>query len=243
MRILNVMLWAVLGAALPASADEALIRQVIESKLGGAKVEGVQATPVQGIFEVRFAGAEGTRIVYTDARATHIFVGEIIDTKTDRNLTEERLRRISAVSMDAMPYDLAVKVQRGSGKQKLVVFSDPYCPACFKFEKTLAQLDDVTIHYFMYPVIRPERTDHSKAAWCSADRAKAWLELAQEHKVPKASPGCDTPIDKILAYGRKLGVGSTPTLFLANGERVRGGVALAQLRSLMDEAGAKKGGK
>ena len=241
--MIRTILWLIACFTLPAWANEAAIRQMVESKLGGVKIDGVQATPVPGIFEVRFASSDGTRIIYTDAQATHIFVGELIDAKSDRNLTEERLRAVSAISMDSMPYEYAVKVQRGKGKYSLVVFSDPYCPACFKFEKTLAQLDDVTIHYFMYPVIRPDRIDHSKAVWCSPDRAKVWLDLAQRHKVPTASPNCDTPIDKILAYGRKLGVNSTPTLFLPNGERVRGGTTLAHLRSLLDGASAKQAKK
>jgi len=190
-----------------------------------------------------FRGADGLRIVYTDAQAAHIIVGDLIDAKTDRNLTEDRLRQASAVRMDSLPYELAIKVQRGSGKRTLVVFSDPYCPACLEFEKTLARLDDITIHYFMYPVIRPDLADHSRAVWCSPDRVKAWLDLAQRRKPPAASAKCETPIDKILAFGGKLGVRSTPTIFLANGERVRGGPSASQLRSLLDDTTAQKAKK
>ena len=233
----RIMVLALALAALPALADEAAIRKSVEAKLGGAKIEGVQATPLPGIYEVRFRGSEGMRIIYADEQGAHIIIGEIIDLKTERNLTEDRLRRVSAISMDTLPYEFAIKVQRGSGKRSLVVFSDPYCPACFEFEKTLAQVDDITIYYFMYPVIRPERIDHSKAAWCSPDRVKAWLDLAQRRKPPAASPNCDTPVDKILALGAKLGIRSTPTLFFANGERVRGGLTLAQLRGHLDESG------
>ena len=53
--------------ALPALADEAQIRQAVEAKLGGVKVDGVQATPIPGIFEVRIQGREGPQIVYSDA--------------------------------------------------------------------------------------------------------------------------------------------------------------------------------
>jgi thiol:disulfide interchange protein DsbC len=90
----------------------------------------------------------------------------------------------------------------------------------------------------MYPVIRPENADHSKAVWCSADRAKAWLELAaaQRPKVPEAGARCANPIDKLLEAGRKLGVNSTPTLFLANGERLAGGLAADDLKALLDQA-------
>jgi len=226
--------------ATPALADEAAIRQTIEAKLGGGKVEGVQATPMPGIYEVRFRGSEGMQIVYTNADATHIIVGRLLDAKTDRDLTEERLRKFSAINMETLPYDLAVKVQRGNGKRSLVIFSDPYCPACKQFEKVLATVDDITIHYFMYPVIRPELAEHSRAVWCAPDRSKAWLDLALRGKPVASAAKCDAPIEKVIDLGGKLGVRSTPTLFLATGERLRGGVSAAQLKVLLDEASMQK---
>jgi len=232
----RIFLVAVLLCAFPALADEAAIRQAIEAKLGGAKVEGVQATPMPGIYEVRFRGSDGMQIVYTNADATHIIVGRLLDAKTDRDLTEERLRKFSAINMETLPYDLAVKVQRGNGKRSLVIFSDPYCPACKQFEKVLATVDDITIHYFMYPVIRPELAEHSRAVWCAPDRSKAWLDLALRGKPVASAAKCDAPIEKVIDLGGKLGVRSTPTLFLATGERLRGGVSAAQLKVLLDEA-------
>ena len=236
----RIFLVAVLLCALPALADEAAIRQTIESKLRGAKVEGVQATPLAGIYEVRFRDSDGLQIVYTNADATHIIIGRILDAKTDRDLTEERLSKFSAIKMDTLPYDLAVKVQRGNGKRTLVIFSDPYCPACKQFEKVLATIDDITIHYFMYPVIRPELADHSRAVWCAPDRSKAWLDLALRGKPVVGATKCDAPIEKVVDLGGRLGVRSTPTLFLATGERVRGGMSAAQLKVLLDEASSQK---
>jgi len=133
-------------------------------------------------------------------------------------------------------------VQRGNGKRRLAMFSDPYCPACRQFERQLQQIDDITIYVFMYPVIRPENADHSRAVWCSPDRAKAWLELAAQSspKVPQAKPSCANPIEKLLETGRQLGVNSTPTLFLSNGERLTGGLAAEDLKALLDQTAAAR---
>src|ERR671928_1936804 len=174
--MMRAMAMAVLFAlATSASADEAQIRKVLGEKLGGVKIEGIQPGPL-GLYEVRFRSASGMRIVYTDANATHIFLGKIYETQSDRDITEERLRKLNAIKFDALPLEQAVKVQRGNGKRVLAMFSDPYCPACRQFERSLAQIDNVTIYIFMYPVIRPENIEHSRMVWCSADRAKAWLE-------------------------------------------------------------------
>jgi thiol:disulfide interchange protein DsbC len=214
-------------------ADEATIRKVVEAKLAGAKVEGVQPGPL-GLFEVRFRGASGQRIVYTDANATHIFLGKIYDAQNDRDLTEERLRKLNAIKFEQLPLEQAVKIQRGNGKRVLAMFSDPYCPACKQFEQTLQQVDDITIYVFMFPVIRPELAEQSKAVWCSPDRAKAWLDVALRGKPPTAKPSCATPLEKNLELGRSLGVNSTPTLVLASGERVTGALSKSDLTDLLD---------
>ena len=149
-------------------------------------------------------------------------------------MTEERLRKLNAIKFDALPLDQAVKIQRGNGKRVMAMFSDPYCPACKQFEQTLQQVDDITIYVFMFPVIRPELADQSKAVWCSSDRAKAWLDVALRGKPPTAKPACANPVEKNLELGRSLGVNSTPTLILASGERVTGSLAKSDLTDLLD---------
>jgi thiol:disulfide interchange protein DsbC len=122
----------------------------------------------------------------------------------------------------------------------LVMFSDPYCPYCKKFEQTLQQVDNITVYVFMYPVIKPDLADHSRAVWCSPDRGKAWLDLALRGNPPSTSPACETPVEKNLELGHKLGVNSTPTLFLASGERISGAVSAADLRELLDQVASSK---
>ena len=223
-------------AASVAWANEAQIRKALESKLGGAKIEGVQPAPLAGLWEVRVRTERGLRILYTDAAANYVVDGNIHDVRTNRDLTEERLRKLNAIKFDSLPFDLAVKVQRGNGKRVLAMFSDPYCPACRQFERTLAQVEDVTIYVFMFPVIRPELADHSKAVWCASDRAKAWLDVALRGKPPAAKPNCATPIDKNIELGRNLGINSTPTLIFGDGERVTGGLRLADLSEMLDKS-------
>lgn len=228
-------------AALPAAANEAVIRKALEGKLDGARIEGIQPAPVAGLWEVRYRGQDGVQILYSDAAGRYIVQGRIFELASDRDLTEERSRKLNAVRFDSLPLDLAVKVQRGNGKRVLAMFSDPYCPACRSFERILSQVDDITIYYFMYPVIRPENANHSRAVWCSPDRAKAWLELAAspQPKVPAASPNCPNPVDKVLAAGRRLKVNATPTLILANGERISGGLAAEDLIALLDQVASR----
>ena len=159
-----------------------------------------------------------------------------MEPRSGRDLTEERLSKLTEVPFKSLPLDQAVKIQRGNGKRVLALFSDPYCPACRQFENTLQQVDDLTVHVFMIPVIRPELADHSKAAWCSPDRARAWLDLALRGKPSSASPACDNPIEKNLELAGRLRIRATPTLILPNGERHDGGLPLAELIRRLDNA-------
>jgi thiol:disulfide interchange protein DsbC len=240
--MLRIALFLLLVAPCALSANEAQIRKVLEAKLGGAKIEGVQPAPIAGLWEVRFRTERGLRLVYTDATGNYVIDGNIHDLRTNKDLTEERLRKLNAIKFETLPLDLAVKVQRGNGKRVLAMFSDPYCPACRQFERTLAQIDDITVYVFMYPVIRPENTDHSRAVWCSPDRAKAWLELAAapQPKVPQAGASCANPVDKVVEVGHKLGVNSTPTLIFTNGERMSGGLRADDLKELLDQTAAAR---
>jgi len=232
-----VLASAALVLASAALADEATLRRTLEPKLG-VPIDGIEPGPVPGLYEVRYRSPQGVQVIYVDATGNYVIQGKIYDVRADfRDLTEERLRKLNAIKFESLPLDLAVKIQRGDGKRVLAMFSDPYCPACRQFERSLAQVDNVTIYVFMYPVIRPENIDHSRMVWCSADRAKAWLELAAapKPKVPNAPKSCGDPVDKVLKLGRSLAVNSTPTLVLANGERVSGGLAPDDLKELLDQ--------
>jgi thiol:disulfide interchange protein DsbC len=224
----------VLGFAGALHADEAQIRRVVEAQLGGAKVEGIEPAPL-GLFEVRVRTARGVQVVYTDATARHVFIGRIYDTQAERDITSERLRKLNAVKFDQLPLDQAVKIQRGNGKRVFAMFSDPHCPYCRQFEQTLQKMDDITLYVFMFPVIRPDLADHSKAVWCSADRGRAWVELALNGKVPAAKPSCPNPVEKNMELGQRLGVSATPTLLFTSGERVSGLLQLADLNEQLNE--------
>ena len=236
--MLNRLLLLIAAVALSSAAlaDEAELRRTLEPKLG-VQIDGIEAGPVPGLYEVRYRSPQGVQVIYVDASGNYVIQGKIYDLRAERDLTDERLRKLNAIKFESLPLDLAVKIQRGNGKRVLAMFSDPYCPACRQFERSLAQLDNVTIYVFMYPVIRPENTDHSRMVWCAPDRAKAWLELAAapKPKVPNAGTACGDPVDKVLKLGRSLAVNSTPTLILANGERVSGGLSPDDLKELLDQ--------
>jgi thiol:disulfide interchange protein DsbC len=215
---------------LAAGADENSVRQALQKKYPKVHIDNIAKTPMPGIYEIY---ADGD-ILYVDEKANHIIVGgRMIDAARKEDLTAERLKALSAVKFDQLPLDLAFRKVQGNGARKLAYFTDPNCPYCKQIEPTLNKLENVTIYVFLYPVLGQDSHDKSKAVWCSKDRVRAWDDLMLRGEQPKAA-SCETPIEKIIAFGRRKGITGTPTLFLGDGERVRGAVPLEQLKKLVD---------
>jgi thiol:disulfide interchange protein DsbC len=216
-----------------AAASEAAVKQAMQKKYPDIPVESVSRTPMPGIYEV-FAGGE---VFYADENVNYLIVrGRMIDVARKSDLTDERLRVLTAVKFDQLPLDLAFRRVNGNGSRKLAYFSDPNCPYCKKIEPDLIRLENATIYIFLYPVLGQDSQEKSKAVWCSKDRVKAWDEMMLRGTPPKTAGTCNTPIDKILAFGRQKGITGTPTLFLANGQRVTGAIPMDQLKKLVDGA-------
>lgn len=221
-------------------ADETSLRKAIETAYPKLKVQSVTKTPFSGLYEVFLDG----QIIYTDEKFSFLIVeGKVIDPVTKRNVTGERLDELNKVDFSALPLDQAIKVVKGNGSRKLVVFSDPDCPFCKRLEqKELVNITDVTIYTFLYPLeqLHPDAVNKSKAIWCSADRAKAWTDWVMNNQLPKAGTTCDTPVEKIAVLGRRLGVSSTPTLIFADGKRILGAYPAKDIEQALSAATAKK---
>ena len=206
--------------ALPALAQQDVekIKAELKKKVPEAVVDGVRKIPYGGLYEV----VVGSEMFYTDKDASFLVLGSIIDLKTKENVTELRSRQLNRVDFASLPIDNAIKIVRGNGSRKVAMFADPNCGYCKRFERDLLGVNDLTVYVFPYPILAPDSMEKSKAVWCSADRGKAWLDMMVRDQPPKSEGKCDTPIDKVLAYGQSKKIQGTPTLFFEDGERVPG---------------------
>lgn len=220
--------------ALGAAAQEAAIRKNLAERLPQLPaINEVSKTPIPGLYEIRVNDSE---IYYTDAEGHYLIQGHLIDVRQKRNLTEERVDKLLAIDFKNLPFKDAFAVVRGNGQRKMAIFSDPNCGYCKRIERDLAKLDNVTIHVFLYPVLGPGSTEKSKLVWCAKERSQAWLDLMLKDQLPTAA-ACDVQaIQRNLAFGQKLKVQGTPTLFFADGSRVPGAIDLAQLERQLTAA-------
>ncbi len=206
-----------------AHADEASVRKSVETWMGG-KVDGVRKSGLLGLYEIQI----GNELYYTDEKVSLLFDGNIIDTKTRRNLTQERQNKLSAIRFEDLPLESAVKTVKGNGKRVFATFEDPNCGYCKRLQKEMANMTDVTIYTFLIPILSPDSEVKSRAVWCASDRTQAWHDLMVKGIAPPDGT-CETPIKKNLALAQKYNIRGTPTIFLSNGERIPGAIPVAQL--------------
>ncbi|HUL90923.1 MAG TPA: DsbC family protein [Burkholderiales bacterium] len=216
LRLLVVLLAAMLAGH--AWADEASVKRGVEARFEGVKVESVTRTPYSGVYEI----VVGETIFYTDEKVSFFLKGDLIDARSQRNLTEERQQKLSAIRFEDLPLELAIKQVRGNGKRVVAIFSDPFCPYCRNLDRALLREDDITIYTFLYPILRAESPEKSRTIWCAPDRAKAYYDFMLNGREPAATAGCSAPVEKWLALGQKVGVRATPTSFAMSGQRIMG---------------------
>ena len=227
---------AALTLSLSATGQESAIRKSLAERIPQfEKIDEIQATAMPGLYEVRI----GTDLFYTDAKGNYLIQGELFDTKARRNLTEDRITKLTAVDFAALPLKDAFTIVRGDGKRKLAVFEDPNCGYCKRFERDLQSVDNVTIYLFLYPILSPDSVEKSRNIWCAKDRVAAWQDYMVRDKTP-APAACDTgALQRNLAFGKKYKITGTPTLIFTNGSRVPGAIGAQDVEKRLADAGSE----
>ncbi|MEO7150655.1 MAG: DsbC family protein [Burkholderiaceae bacterium] len=231
-------LLALAAYTLPVQAQEAAIRKAITERLPQfPKIDEVREAPLKGLYEIRV----GTDIFYTDAAGNHLIEGQLIDTRSKTNLTEARIAKLTAIDFASLPLADAIVFKQGTGERKLVVFADPNCGYCKRFEKDLANVKDVTVYTFLYPILGGDSPEKSRDIWCAKDSTKAWRDWMVNGTPPPRNVGqCDVaPLARNAAMGRKFKVTGTPALVFEDGKRVPGAMSAADVEKQLVAARSK----
>ncbi|QWD81756.1 DsbC family protein [Polynucleobacter sp. MWH-S4W17] len=219
---------AFIGAALLCTSplhaqQEQQLRAEIQKKLGAnAKVKSVSPAPVSGLYEVLV----GNDIFYTDTTGKYLIQGEIIELASGKNITEQRQTDLNRIKWSDLTPANAIKNVRGNGSRQLAVFSDPNCGYCKRLEKSLQQLDNITIYTYLIPILSPDSTQKAKQIWCSSDPYKTYIDWMVNGIAPSGKGECSTPLDKNMAFAKTYGITGTPTLFFTDGSRFPGAVQI-----------------
>ena len=221
-----VICTALISSGWAHAQTEQQIKTEIQKKLGpNVKVKSVIPAPVSGLYEVLV----GNDLFYTDTSGKYLIQGEIIELASGKNITEQRQTDLNRIKWTDLSPANAIKNVRGNGSRQLAVFSDPNCGYCKRLEKSLQQLDNVTIYTYLIPILSPDSAQKSKQIWCSADPYKSYIDWMINGIAPSGKSDCATPLDKNMAFAKTYGITGTPTLFFVDGSRFPGAVQIADI--------------
>jgi thiol:disulfide interchange protein DsbC len=214
----------------PVDAKALAVQKRLTERFDHPPITAVRQTPY-GLYEVQL----GMDLVYTDENVSFVLDGTLIDAKTRRDVTRERLDALARVPFDQLPFELSFKQVRGDGSRKLAIFEDPNCGYCKQLRQSLKSIDNVTIYTFPYPILSPDSILKVRNIWCAQDRAATWDAWMLQGKVPP-SVDCAAPTNKMVELGQKLMVRGTPALFFYDSSRVGGVISKEEIEKRLQQA-------
>lgn len=219
--------------ALAAPDFDAAAVQALAAQRFGNPIQAARPGPHPGLIELESDG----QLFYTDPEVRFFFVGHIIDSLSQTDLTAARIAQLAYSSLRTQAATLAIRQVRGKGERTLYVFEDPYCPYCRTLHKSLEQVDNVTVYTLVSAQLSPDSAAKARAVWCAPDRAQAWRAwMDQRSAPPRPAQGCSAPTEAVHALGQRLNISATPTLLFADGSRLTGVPSATQLEQRLQAA-------
>jgi thiol:disulfide interchange protein DsbC len=188
------------------SAEE--LTRLLKLRLGTDQVEAPTETDVEGVYQTRF----GNKFAYLIEGGRYVFIGDMVDLKLAKNLTELSRRNL------------------------LSVFTDTSCGYCQKLHQEVRYLQEagISVHYFPYPRGGSRGPGYSdmRKVWCSDDQRKAMsIAKGSETGSLESSDSCELAqhVDDGYLLGNRIGVNGTPALYSSDGSMFNGYVPYQQL--------------
>lgn len=220
--LLALALTTSLNAAQQLSQNE--ISQIESLELfQGAQIKVSKAYDTGSLYLLKVTVRGGADEIYLTKDKKYLIAGDVIDTTTGGKLT--------------VPADLSSTKGNeaftfGTGKDEYVLFTDPECPYCKKFESYFPQIaDKVNIKVFYFPLdfhknakdislyVMSQKTKEAKA--------KAMLNTDKDSKAFKNRKYAAGELEKLekhlekqMKIGSDLGVRGTPAVFDKDGNKV-----------------------
>ena len=208
------------------------ITRLLQQRLGITELDAAQKTALDGVWQVKY----NDRYIYLIEQGNYAFIGDFIDLKNGRNLTEldRRVSTVEAISSfsDA---DKIIFPAIGPQKARLTVFTDTSCAYCQKLHEEVSFLQQAGITVAYLPFARGGQRGPGyqtlKSVWCASDRNQALTDAKRNKTAGLPAGSCDQAsiVDKAYQTGNDIGISGTPALFKGNGELIQGYVPHQQL--------------
>jgi hypothetical protein len=188
-----------LGAVvLPAHADLGSVRGILAERMAAKKVpfnpSALQETLVKGLY--RWDMGPGQAMMFVNDAVTLMLITNNVTitewsqpVRDPQPISDAEKQELLKEMLRNIRFDKLIKVDQGSGKNKLLLISAFDCPYCIKFERMLNTAGDkVDASIYVLPSTLNAR-ENARAStvrniWCANDNANVWRKT-----LVNASPG------------------------------------------------------
>jgi thiol:disulfide interchange protein DsbC len=237
LRITGALFTVALALPLTTQADEAArLAERLEVRGQPMPVASVQATPVEGFFEVRLETGES---FYSDAEGRYFLVGDLYENADQGlvNLTEQGRNAERAARLAEVPESERVIFRSTAGSQaQILVFTDTTCPYCRQLHEEVPRLNErgIEVHYLAFPRtgMNAQGARVLEQIWCDDNPTEA-MTAAKRGDALSGSTSCDNPVESQYHLGMEVGVQGTPAIVLPDGRLVPGYVPADRLAEML----------
>ncbi len=235
LRALGASFLLVIASPAIHAADETNedLTRLLKLRLGTDQVEPATETGVDGVYQTRF----GNKFAYLIEGGRYVFIGDLVDLKTARNLTELSRRELVVEQLASFSNDKKIIFPAVNEELAVLnVFTDTSCGYCQQMHKEVKFLQEagISVHYLPFPRGGNRGPGYAdlKKVWCADDKLKAMgIAKGTEMGSLPSSLDCEGAdnVDEGYLLGNRIGVTGTPALFAADGARFPGYVPHQQL--------------
>ncbi len=220
-------------AAASDDTGEADLTRLLKLRLGTDQVEPATATGVEGVYMTRF----GSKFAYLIEDGRYVFIGDMVDLKEARNLTEVSRRELVVQELASFSNSKRIIFPAENEERAVLnVFTDTSCGYCQQLHKEVKYLQEagISVHYYPFPRGGNRGPGYSdlRKVWCADDQLEAMsiAKGASTGSLP-ASETCESAqfVDDGYVLGNRIGVNGTPALYAADGLKFNGYVPYQQL--------------
>ncbi len=219
-----------------ASNDKTQYQQAIQ-QLSNQKVDiiSVKDSAVKGFKEIVVKGGLTQDIVYMSENGEFMFQGNLMNLKSQQNLTE--------MSHDNIRHDLLTKFQKNHKSinffpkemtDHITVFTDIDCGFCRKLHHEMKQYNDlgIGVSYFFFPRSGLNTASHQKAVnvWCAEDQQAAMDSAKNGDELEPLMCANSTEEQFNLGIGLGIHKVGTPAVIFDDGSIMPGYSPAAQMK-------------
>ncbi|CAK0764757.1 thiol:disulfide interchange protein DsbC [Gammaproteobacteria bacterium] len=201
---------------------------------GAAQANSITASPIPGMYEVLM----GPNLAYFSADGRYMLVGDLVDSKTYKNLSAARRNEARSKTLDALGEEnMFIFAPEKPAKHTITVFTDIDCGYCRKLHRDIKSYNEngIKVRYLMFPRAGKDSKSYEKAvdAWCAKDRNAALTKAKNGEELDRKE--CSNPIQRHMTLGEQMGVTGTPTIVTDSGEILPGYVPAEPLAKLLND--------